>query len=146
MSGGLFRDERDALQDRFSDAWDADAYPVVYENADVQDMPQGVPWVRFFVKPGQGNPAALGGQFHRWAGVVLVQCFAQVGADASLAHLVADLVADVFLSSGRGVQFTTSGGSRITCDTPSVSVFGPEGHGYYQVNVQIPYRRDAALT
>lgn len=95
-------------------------------------------WIRPAVRVGDARRAELGPvAIRRTTGVVIVQIFVPIGAGDAIAASLAASVAAVFRDLEQdGMQFLE----------PQPRPVGPEPDGaWYQVNVEIPFRRDERI-
>lgn len=95
-------------------------------------------WIRPAVRVGDARRAELGPvAIRRTTGVVIVQVFVPIGAGDAIAASLAASVAAVFRDLEQdGMQFLE----------PQPRPVGPEPDGaWYQVNVEIPFRRDERI-
>lgn len=130
-----FQVEHNELRTRFSQqigttpvAWPNVAYvPIV-----------GTLWVRFNVVDGESTRTTIGATTNnvRSLGLVIVQIFAPLDKGNAAALAKADAVAAIFRDWC---------GSTVRCRTPSIKEVGPDGNGWYQVNVSVPFQRDELL-
>ena len=95
-------------------------------------------WIRPSVRVGDARRAELGPvAIRRTTGVVIVQVFVPIGSGDAIAASLAASVAAIFRDlEQNGMQFLE----------PQPRPVGPEPDGaWYQVNVEIPFRRDERI-
>ncbi|HRS37435.1 MAG TPA: phage tail terminator-like protein [Thermoanaerobaculia bacterium] len=95
-------------------------------------------WIRPAVRVADAQRAELGPvAIRRTTGVVIVQVFVPIGAGDAIAASLAASVAAIFRDlEQNGMQFLE----------PQPRPVGPEPDGaWYQVNVEIPFRRDERI-
>jgi hypothetical protein len=110
--------------------------PIAWPNVDYAPT-VGVPWVRFNVIPGESGRAALGKDFVRHVGVIMIQIFTPLGSGEMTARDLADEVTDIY----RGAML-----SGFRFGEPSISRTGPDGEGWFMATATIPYQRDEVVT
>jgi hypothetical protein len=145
-------EERQAIESYFSTNWGT-ATLVKYENTNfIQPGTQNLtrqPWVAFFVRRVTGGRAAISSDnpLRRYVGMIIVQVFTDVGIGSSSAEGYAEQIADLF----RDVAITVDASSTVQIGghhdggfntEPHVETIGEDGHGWFQVNVTVRYRRD----
>jgi hypothetical protein len=118
-------------------------FTTVWANRTPRDMPNmkfslpspPAPWVRFRISGGDAKRLTIGGgtNWHRNAGIIFVQLFVPIETGDAVITQYADVICDMFRDWC---------GTNITCRTPVVKEVGPDGSGYFQVNVNIPFHRD----
>lgn len=131
-----FDDERQAIEKRLGDNWATT--PIKYENAPFKETQS--PYVAVFVRRGEGLQASLGTvPLRRWPGLIIVQIFvkAQTGTQTALAY--ANTIGAIFERQ----EFSAGASGLIRCRVASATIVG-ERHGWFQVNVTVPYHRDKA--
>ena len=132
-------DGRAAIGKLFSEAWLATT-PVAYPNRDFTP-PQDGSWVQLGIAQGDAFPVEIGsGGQKRHPGTVLVQVFTKLGEGDGPGLTLAEQAAAIF----RDVTVTAGTNANIRFRTPTVRNIGP-GDAYYQVNVAIPFVRDAVF-
>jgi hypothetical protein len=103
---------------------------------DVPFTPPNATWVRFTLKNNAGFQATIGApgsNMLRRIGVVYIQVFQKEGQGSTDARSKADTAADIFIANGL---------SGVTFSNVNVRDIGPDGNGWYQVNVSAEYRHD----
>lgn len=125
--------QHDELTQAFNLLW-ADRTPVDWANVQF-DMPANGSWARFRILDGDSNQLTIGAttNSHRHVGVIVVSLFTELGKGDATIIALADIVAD---------GFRNWIGSYSHCRQPSIKEIGPDGQGWYQINVSIPFSRD----
>lgn len=126
--------QHNELRTRFNTMWGSTT-PIAWANAEFTPPSPPSPWVRFVVSDGQSTQTTVGASTnnHRHYGVVYVQIFVPLDAGDSVALGYADTIAGIFRNWY---------GTNITCRQPRIKDVGPEGNGWYQVNVTVSFFRD----
>ena len=119
---------RSALEAHLRDA--LAGVDVAWENVDYTPI-QGTAWVRCVVRPGQvfdGEIGRLG--LSQRPGVLLAQVFVPD-------HLGSGPALDMAQAVEAAFRHEDVGG--VHCDNPYTTTVGPDGRGWYQVNVAVPW-------
>lgn len=129
-----YQTQQEELRTRFYDAWAA-RIPVDYPNLEFTPPTPPAPWCRFRVIGGDSEQTTIGAATNNFrnAGIIAVQVFVPINTGDDLAYQHADAAGDIFENWC---------GTNITCRAKQVKEVGPDGLGYFQVNVFIPFRRD----
>lgn len=133
-----YESARDAILARFDAQW-ASATPIEWPNRNFTKPSGKDPWVRIIIQDGEAFQASFGNSganVHRHPGVIQLQVFTKMGIGNARALELADDAAAIF----RGASF-----SGVRCRAASVREIGPDGHGWYQVNVTVPFWRDSTF-
>lgn len=95
-------------------------------------------WMRFNILDVDTKQITFGDiqNIHRAHGLVIVQVFSPLNIGDSEAMTIADAVAKIFRNWC---------GTTVRCREAAKRVIGPDGHGWYQVNVIVPFQRDELL-
>jgi hypothetical protein len=95
----------------------------------------GTSWVRFQVLDGETEQVDFGAstKSFRSMGIISVQVFAPDNTGETAALTIADTVAGIFRNWC---------GATVRCRAASIKDIGPDGNGWYQVNVSAPFQRD----
>lgn len=129
-----FEDERNAIESRMAANWTTTA--TRYENVPFKETAD--PYVALFIRDGEGTQVSLGTvALRRWPGLIIVQVFVKPDTGTKLAKTYAETIGAIFDRA----EFSVPNGGSITCRIPSVAAVGLK-HGWYQVNVTIPFIRD----
>jgi hypothetical protein len=121
----------DAIRSFFSTQWAAngDGTEVVYENLDYEPV-TGTSYILFAVRPSDTRWTTPEWRITLGAVVFAVMAASNEGPES--AETLAELVAAQFRE-----QSFSSGSGKF--DEPSVEPIGPDGRGWYQVNVRVPW-------
>lgn len=92
--------------------------------------PPTTSWIRATMIPTNTMNAALGGLCVRYEGIFWIQVFVPLNSNTNEAYTIASEVSTIF----ENVQF-----SGITCGAPETERTGDESHGWFQVNVKVPF-------
>ncbi len=138
-----FSDEHSQLRTRFAAGMLAASptTPIDWPNIALDPKPTGdTTWVRFSIVDAiDGTVQTTFGATtnnHMSVGLVVIQIFTPENAGDAGALAMADTVAAIFRNWG---------GSTVRCRAASKKVIGLDGHGWYQVNVSIPFKRNELL-
>lgn len=95
-------------------------------------------WCRFRISGGDAQRTTIGDTLNneKSTGIIYIQLFAPIETGDALIMQRADEAAEIFRNWC---------GTNIMCRTPVVKEIGPDGLGYYQVNVSIPFVRNELL-
>lgn len=127
-------DARQAIEARAAANWTTT--PIRFENVPFQES--AAPYMALFILDGDGVQISLGTPaVRRWSGVILMQIFVQPDSGTKLARTYADSLGAIF----DGQQFSAGDSGTIRTGIPSIRPIGIQ-HGWYQVNVTIPFIRD----
>ena len=107
--------------------------PVAYEN-DGFDPPEGQSWVRVTILDGDSSNPAVGGDWKRTTGLVIVQCFTPVG-EGSTKDDLHDAVLNLLENQQTGSYITFKRGT-VTNDGTS------SDKAWWQARVIVPFRYD----
>jgi hypothetical protein len=123
-----------AMRQYFDTQW-ADKTPVDWPDAPFTP-PDGESWVRFNCQHNDGYQASIGtvgsNKFRR-VGLVTIQIFQPVGKASIEAQALADIAIAIFQGQAVGdIHFYNVRPKEI----------GPDGNGYYQINVLAEFRYD----
>ena len=131
-----FTDYADAVRAFFNTHMSANApnVSVAWENVDNPSIPPtvgaGNEWVRFTLRGSTNFDISPG--WRNNFGVVIVQCFTDLDIGPGACEDVAEIVASGF----RQQRFLSGAGD---FSTPRLDPIGPDGEGWYQCNVTIPF-------
>lgn len=129
-----FTDATKAMRAYFHAEWN-DASPVAYDDVPF-DKPDGEPWVRFTIKHNEAAQASIGSpgsNRHRRYGMVIAQIFTPEGTGSINARAFADTVMLMFIGKNLdGIHFYNTISREI----------GPDGSGWYQINVAASFWYD----
>lgn len=106
---------------------------VDYPNKRVPFDPEGkAVWARLSDVPGLSSTPEIGiGPCVRRTGIIVIQLFVPTYTDTVLITQKADTLVEHFeFYSERGFE----------CFAASAQVIGDDGNGWYQINIQVPYR------
>jgi hypothetical protein len=123
------------LQARFKAGWGSTT-PVAWPN--VSFTPSTAAWVRFTILNGEEARLTFGATLNNFrnTGVVVVSIFSPLNIGTADVMAKADAAAAIFRDWC---------GATVRCRAATIRDVGPEGQGWYQVNVTIPFQRDALL-
>ncbi len=95
-------------------------------------------WMRVNIFSGEAVQLTIGSvtNAHRFPGVIVIQIFAPLNAGDKDILAMADTVAGIFRNWC---------GTTVSCGTATVKAIGPDGQGWYQVNVVIRFHRDELM-
>ena len=132
---------KEALVAAFVAGWSGQTAPVTYDNEtfDSQSLSSFVRVaVRFFDSDigALGGPGVSGQRKYTRVGAVFVQCFCREGIGTRTADLLAEAAANIF----EGKSFLSSQ-IRISGRVPVIEI-GPDGEGFYQINVEANFEYD----
>jgi hypothetical protein len=149
-----FADACEAIDGEFETGWGATT-PISWPNVRF-DKPAGAPWVSCTVGEAPGAVrASLGSTpLHRYFGNVTIQVFtpaertgsADVGGAGAARELAGQAAAIFRTATGQGKQIERGQSGLITFGAPGFDPRGADGLGWYQINVMVPYHRDAVHT
>jgi len=132
--------EHTELGTRFNTIWN-NRTPVAWPN--VQFTPPvktgNAEWVKFHIIDNtEGQQLTIGSGLNvcRFAGVIIVQVFSNLGIGNLVALTRANEVATIL---GKW------SGTNIVCGVAAIKEIGEDGNGWYQVNCVIPFHRDELL-
>ena len=137
-------DERSAIGTLFLAGWDEGANPIAWPGREFTPPATGN-WARLVIRHADAFQMELGGNRnqYRHVGVVIVQVFTPLNKGDGTALTLAEVAAQVFRDTRRVAAGTDAD---IVFGTPLVENIGPdEKDAYYQVNVSIPFNRDAVF-
>ena len=124
-----FANERSSIEARLSANWTTTA--VNYSNVDF-DTPNNSPWVRLSILNGQSDYRAINSKkIH--LGLISIQVFTPVNTGTASIREYADTLASIFDDQSF---------DDVVCGVASIASVG-SSDVWYQVNITIPYRRDA---
>ncbi|WP_110970872.1 phage tail terminator-like protein [Pseudomonas huaxiensis] len=108
---------------------------VDYPNSPQPFDPAGKPiWARLADVPGLSSAPEVGiGPCVRRTGIIIIQLFVPTFKGTLAIAKAADTLVQHF-------EFYSDPAGPFDCFAVSASVIGDDGHGWYQVNVSIPYR------
>lgn len=132
----MFKDQHDQLRARFNSQFSS--LPIAWPNVSFTPPEPKSAWVRFNVIDGEQKQTSIGNTTnnHRNVGLVVIQIFTPDNEGDSLALTTADTIAAIFRNWC---------GTTVHCRASSVKVIGPDGLGWFQVNVTTPFQRDELL-
>lgn len=131
---GAFADERRAIEERLSANWSAT--PIRFENVPFQEIQND--YIACFIRSGEGRQISISNTpLTRFAGVIIIQIFVKADKGTQQARLYADQLDPIF----RNQTFSAGVSGLIRCWLPSLVPVGT-AHGWYQMNLEIPYWRD----
>lgn len=112
--------------------------PIAWPNRDFSPPASGE-WIAVHLRQGDAFQIELGADtvVHRHPGTLFVQVFTRANKGDSRGLQLADQVAALF----RRARFSFTDGD-VVFRSPAVRAIGVDG-AYYQVNVTVPYYRDA---
>ena len=143
-----FADERKYIEERFNTNWGTTT-PIAWENVSI-DTPESFAkgsgnymqvdhtekqssFVRLNILNGNSEYRSINKQTSKLhLGVIAVQVFIPLNGGTYKGREYADTIATIFDSASF---------NGIKCDVASIETVGSDGE-YYQLNVNIPYRRD----
>lgn len=136
-----YRVAHNALRDRFAVQW-ANALPVAWPNVSFTVPSPASSWCRFNISDTiddiAGSQISIGGRtnINRYTGTIIVQLFGPLdkGNGALLGH--ADTILGIFGNWG---------GVNIQCRRGFIKDIGPDGNGFYQINVVVPFVRNEII-
>jgi hypothetical protein len=135
-----FEDEHNQLRSRFATvmAIVSATTPIDWPNVKLDPKPKDKVWVRFNIQDAGTIQTTFGATTnnHRSLGIVVIQVFEPEDKGDAGALAMADTVAAIFRNWG---------GSTVRCREASKKVVGLDGHGWYQINVNIPFQRNELL-
>lgn len=145
-------DERTAIGTLFNTNWDSTTTPVAWPNRNFTP-PQNNSWVRLSILQAEPSQIEIGSRDcnqHRHPGFVMVSVFSPLNKGDAAALTLAEVAAGIFRDNKR-VSAGTDGDIRFR--TPEVRAIGIDSKGsrdldegtYYQVNVTVPFVRDAVF-
>jgi Bacteriophage related domain of unknown function len=125
------------IRARFNSIW-ANRIPVDHANMKFTAPIPSALWCRFRISGGDGKRTTIGAPTNNYrnTGIVYIQLFAPIETGDGTLFQRADEAANIFRDWC---------GTNIICRTPVVKDVGPDGLGYYQVNVSIPFVRNQIL-
>ncbi|WP_336202750.1 phage tail terminator-like protein [Pseudomonas guariconensis] len=108
---------------------------VDYPNSSAPFDPTGKPiWARLSDVPGLSSAPEVGiGPCVRRTGIIIVQLFVPSNKGTLAITKAADTLVEHF-------QFYSDPTGPFECYAASASAIGDDGHGWYQINLSIPYR------
>lgn len=108
---------------------------VDYPNSPRPFDPAGKPiWARLADVPGLSSAPEVGvGPCMRRTGLIIIQLFVPTYNGTLIITRAADTLVQHF-------EFYSDPSGPFDCYSASASVVGDDGHGWYQVNVSVPYR------
>lgn len=125
------------LRNRFNSQWGVTT-PIAWPNVKFDVPAPSTYWCRFAISDFTGNEGtqnSIGGitNNNRYTGSVIVQLFGPLDKGNGQLLAYADQVLSIFGNWG---------GTNIQCRRGYVKDIGPDGQGFYQINVTVPFRRD----
>lgn len=133
-----FAGERGPIESRFVSG--LSSTPVTFENvpdpaAVTTAKGAGNAWVRLTIRDTLSRTAGIAGdndilEEHR--GLIIAQVFTRENTGTAAGRTLATSIATLY----RHARF-----SGIKCQTPRCRPVGNDGFGWYQINVEVPYRR-----
>ena len=130
-----FENERAVLEADFFAKW-GNTTKIQWANGPAVEEPN-IPWVRFNVLRSNTKQMAISTNATRTMGAVAIQIFTQGDTGASLAWQYADLIALLY-----NLTSVKTANGYVTFDVCDPEEYG-HNSGWYQVNANVPYRRDA---
>jgi hypothetical protein len=128
-----------AIRSRFNTQW-AGATTIAWDNV-AFTPPTGTPWVRVSIRPSDAYQASIGttgARTFRDEGLIFIGVFVPENEGEGEAWTLAESAADIFRGvTAAGVVYSGPAG-----DAPRVEVLGPDGSGWFQVQVRVYYRAD----
>jgi hypothetical protein len=136
-------DTRIALETRLKDHWAQT--PIKWENVRFDPPANGSnaqPYIAFSIRDGAAEDIALGSwnPVQRYTGTVVVQVLVPEKTGMGLATQFGEFIKNIYLKPPRDFQYGASGLIRLF---PPYLVTVGEAVGWAQINVLIPFRRDA---
>jgi Bacteriophage related domain of unknown function len=137
-------DARIALETRLKDNWTQT--PIKWENVRFDPPVSGTnnpqPYIAFLLRDGVAEDIALGSwnPIQRYTGTVMVQVLVPEKTGMGLATQYGEFIKNIYLKPPRDFQYQQSGMIRLF--PPYLTTVG-ELAGWTQVNVLVPFRRDA---
>jgi hypothetical protein len=134
----MFASDSATIRSRFDSLWPSQFSPrIPHTWGDTNyDAPEGSPWVRLTILPGQQQQAEMGQtrRFRR-VGVVVVDIFVPAGSGDGQAKLMGDAVANIFLGrTVSGVIFRATSLERVQVDG-----------AWLQYSASTPYQADSII-
>lgn len=128
--------EHNEIRTRFNTVWN-NTLPVAWPNVEYTPT-VGTPWTRITIFDNPSAQVDIGSPLktYRNTGLIIVQIFCELNKGNGTALGYADTVAGIFRNWC---------GSTVRCRAPHVEDIGNDGHGWYQVNVSIPFVRDELI-
>lgn len=129
-----YKNQNIELRTRFDSVW-ANRIPVDWPNLKFTYPDPISTWCRFRVSGGGAHRTTIGDTLNneRITGIVFIQLFTPIETGDAVIMQLADEAAEIFRDWC---------GTNVMCRTPMVRPIGPDGLGYYQVNVSIPFVRN----
>jgi hypothetical protein len=130
-----YNDERKQIHERLESQ--ISDIPVSWPNTSFTPEPD-VTWVKCNIVNGDSFQVTIGSGTNafRHIGLIVIQVFSPLNKGNGEVLALADSIASIFRNWC---------GTTVSCKAPSVKDIGPDGHGWYQVNVSIPFHRDELL-
>ena len=131
-----FSDEHVQIIQRYADQ--IGDIPVAYPNVDFTQPEPKTVWTRINIIDGEMNQTSIGDDLnnHRVIGLVMIQIFGEENKGTGEVLAMADAVTNIFRNWC---------GTTVRCRAASVKDIGPDGYGWYGVNVTIPFTRNELL-
>jgi hypothetical protein len=132
-----YSDEHAQLRARMKETADGLGIVVAWPNTNFKPNPTKT-WFQFWIVNGASQQMSIGAsqKDHRFPGIVVVQIFSVMGKGDGEGTRLADSVASAFRNWC---------GTTVRCKEASIKAIGPDGNGWYQINVSIPFHRDELL-
>lgn len=138
-------DARAALEQRLKVGWN-NRTPIKWENVRFDPPVNGSnnpqPYIAFTLRDGFAEDIALGSDnpIQRYTGTIIVQILVPEKTGMGLATQYSEFIKNIYLNPPRSFQYSASGVIRLF---PPYAVTVGEVTGWMQVNVLVPFRRDA---
>ena len=143
-----FRDANRCLEKVLDDGWLST--PKKWQNVPF-DPPKdsngnAEPYVAFAVFENEGINITLGSDnpWYRWTGLAIISVFVPENTGPDLARQYADTIKALFLMKSLSLTPGAVGTTGIVrTRVPRITQANDTDHGFYQVNVSVPYNREA---
>lgn len=128
-----FSDEHSQIRERLSSQ--IGDTPIDWPNASFSPPDPPSIWLRLSILDGESFQTTIGAEtnVHRSVGIIIVQIFGPANEGDKDTLAMADTVAAIFRNWC---------GTTVRCRAATVKAIGPDGQGWYQVNVSVPFKRD----
>lgn len=131
---------KEALYAAFVAGWSGQTAPYTFDNEEFDSSSRDTfvrVAVRFFDSTlgALGGPGVSGQRKYTRNGAVFVQCFCREGKGSRPADLLAEAASDIY----EGNTFLSS---QIRINDVPVTEIGPDGEGFYQINVEANFEYD----
>ena len=122
------------LQQRMVTLWDNIAYPIEYENVNI-DTPENAPWVRFTINVIDAENFSLGTRT-QIDGFLVLQIFLPLKSGTRQAKIIADLYAAIMENK----QLSNGVGNVIFTYANDLTALGDDGNGWYAFNSSVTFQ------